>query len=173
MWCEGSGSKHPTVIDALLVVVEVILLADRHGENASNPVVVLSENLVALWRCREWADAAFYSTTRLAAWEWLHKHCLDFLVTNVLHLVLHRRKDWCGTGRNIDDTAFLTELRWCWRSSNLELAIGDKVHRVDGVLVRRILATGRQCHLHEATDTFDLGNRLVQVWARRAAVQHA
>ena len=51
-----------------LVVMEEILLADGHGEDAGDPVVVLGQDLVAAGRHLEGRDVARDLAARLAVW---------------------------------------------------------------------------------------------------------
>ena len=153
------------------MVVEGVLGAHLHREQARVPVVVLGQHLVALGRDGERADVARDVAARLAGGERLEEDRLALLVAHVFHLMRHRREDWGGAGRDFGDAALLAEHRGRGRAGDLELAVDDKVHGVDGVLMRHVLGARRKSHLDEASDILDLSDRLVQVRRCRAALR--
>mmetsp|Transcript_23745 Transcript_23745/g.68125 ORF Transcript_23745/g.68125 Transcript_23745/m.68125 type:complete len:210 (+) Transcript_23745:395-1024(+) len=153
--------------------MEEILLADGHGEDAGDPVVVLGQDLVAAGRHLEGRDVARDLAARLAVWVRLDEDRLADCVADILDLVRHGREDRRRARRDLRHAALLAQLGRRRRARNLELAVGDEVHGVDGVLVRDVLGARRKRHLNQAGHVGDLSDCFVEVRARGAAVGEA
>ena len=126
--------------------------------------------LVAARRDGKGADVALDVAARLTIGEGLDEDRLALRLAHVLDLVRHRREDGRRPCRDLRHAALLAELRRRGRAGDLELCICDEEHRVDRVLVRRVLGARREGHLDEARHAGDLGNGLVEVRAGSAAV---